>query len=85
MNAQTYLQTALETSSHYEMSPHDNELLTKEGIEGYIYNKLTSKKFRKFKMTESSVTHTKQAIQKLVKNDVKIKRFWILKAGENIS
>lgn len=70
MNPQKYLEDKLKNCAHYELTDSDKNLIEKEGIESYIYAKLTSKKFRKYKMTESSVEHTKQSIAlRVAKNE----------------
>jgi hypothetical protein len=66
MNAQTYLKNQFESCSDYQLTPADNELIKKEGIEEYIFKKLTSKKFRKYAAQEHLQKHIKEAIRKNV-------------------
>lgn len=63
MNVQEYLQNKLETCARYEMSDLDKDAIEKYGLEKYIYGKLTSKKFRKWAIDESSELQAKRAIQ----------------------
>ena len=76
MQVQMYLQNKLKSCSSYELTEDDKNFLAKEGIEAYIYRKLTSKKFRKYKMTDSSVAHTKASIQKCVRANKPLSVFY---------
>ena len=62
MTAQEYIQSELKTSAHYVLTDEDKALLEKQGLEEYIYSKLTSKKFRKWAVDESSESQAKRAI-----------------------
>ena len=63
MTAQEYIQSELQHCTDYVMSNHDEAQIDKLGIEGFIYAKLTSKKFRKWAVDESSELQAKRAIQ----------------------
>ncbi len=58
----SYLKSLLEKSSQYSLNTIDQDTLNKVGTESFIFNKLASKKFRKFKMQESCIERTRQAI-----------------------
>lgn len=62
MTAQTYLQSQLEQCAQYALSDDDQRLIDKDGLEHFIYAKLTSKKFRKWSVDESSELQAKRAI-----------------------
>ncbi len=62
MNVQQYLLHLLSKNSRYQLTSPDLKFSKKEGVEKYIYTKLTSKKFRKFKMDPACIERTKQAI-----------------------
>jgi pyoverdine/dityrosine biosynthesis protein Dit1 len=64
--AQTYLSKILTTCSQYSLTEADNALLATEGIEAYIYRKITSKKFRKWAVDASAEQQIKQAIHRNV-------------------
>lgn len=61
MDPNLYLKEKLETCSSYQLTDDDKKLLD-QGIEEYIYAKLTSKKFRKWKVDQSSEDVVKKAI-----------------------
>lgn len=63
MTVQEYLQHELRHCAEYTLSEDDIALIDKVGIESYIYTKLTSKKFRKWAVDESSEKQAKQAIK----------------------
>ena len=62
MNVKTYLENLLKNSSRYELNATDKILADQLGMDGFIYSKLTAKKFRKTKMDEACVLRTKKAI-----------------------
>ena len=62
MTAQTYLQQQLETCARHKLSDADTDIIQSSGIEAFIYAKLTTKKFRKWAMNESSELQAKRAI-----------------------
>jgi hypothetical protein len=63
MNPLDYIHTELRQSAQYSLTDDDKTLLDKQGIESFIYTKLTSKKFRKWAIDESSESQAKRAIQ----------------------
>lgn len=63
MTAQEYIQSELQHCTNYVLSDIDNAQIEKLGIEGFIYTKLTSKKFRKWAVDESSVKQAMRAIR----------------------
>lgn len=70
MTPQNFLHQLLTTSSHYEPSSNDKDLIKNKGLENYIYSKLTTKKFRKSKMESECVARTQNAIKlRLQKNE----------------
>lgn len=58
-----YLRNELQNSAKYTLTDDDKALLEKQGLENFIYAKLTSKKFRKWAVDESSEQQAKRAIQ----------------------
>jgi hypothetical protein len=58
-----YIHSELQNSAQYELSADDKALLEKQGVENFVYAKLTSKKFRKWAVDESSELQAKRAIQ----------------------
>lgn len=63
MKPQDYIKSELEHCAEYALTTEDQEQLDKEGIEAFIYAKLTSKKFRKWAVDESSEQQAKRAIE----------------------
>jgi len=63
MTAQDYLQSKIQQCGHYVLSDDDKAQIEKQGLEGFIYSKLTTKKFRKWAVDESSEQQAKRAIQ----------------------
>jgi hypothetical protein len=63
MNPLDYIQSEIQHCAEYVLSTHDEALLGKQGIEDFIYTKLTTKKFRKWAVDESSELQAKRAIQ----------------------
>ncbi len=69
MSASAYLKNLLTTSSTHRLTDDEKSLIEKSNIENFIYSKLTSKKFRKFKMDPACVERTKVAINSRVTNN----------------
>lgn len=67
MKANEYIKDRLENCSAYELSDQDKKVIKTKGIERYIFQKLTSKKFRKWSLDEESA----QSIQNAIKINVK--------------
>lgn len=63
MTAQEYIQNQLQHAATYTLTEADKALLDKQGIEAFVYAKLTSKKFRKWAVDESSEKQAKRAIE----------------------
>jgi hypothetical protein len=63
MTPKQYIQSELEHCAEYALTAEDQALLDKQGIEAFVYAKLTSKKFRKWAVDESSEQQAKRAIQ----------------------
>jgi hypothetical protein len=57
-----YIKSELEHCAEYSLTPEDQALFDKQGVEAFIYAKLTSKKFRKWAVDESSELQAKRAI-----------------------
>lgn len=62
MKPQDYITSTLEHCADYKMAAEDQALLDQQGVEAFIYAKLTSKKFRKWAVDESSEQQAKRAI-----------------------
>lgn len=62
MTPQDYLQAELQHSTDYVLTDDDKAIIDKQGVEDFIYAKLTSKKFRKWAVDESSEQQAKRAI-----------------------
>ncbi|HSX06363.1 MAG TPA: L-tyrosine/L-tryptophan isonitrile synthase family protein [Candidatus Saccharimonadia bacterium] len=62
MTAQEYIQSELERCADYALTGDDKTAIEQQGIEAFIYAKLTSKKFRKWAVDESSELQAKRAI-----------------------
>ena len=63
MNAQDYLQEELNKCSQYDLTDNDKAILEKEGLETFIFKKITNKKFRKYSATPQLIEHIKNAIK----------------------
>lgn len=50
MNADEYLKDRLEKCSEYKLSESDKQCLAKNGLNFFIYKKVVSKKFRKWRI-----------------------------------
>jgi hypothetical protein len=70
MNITNYLKQRLTRSSHYTITFLDRRLIKDQGIEVYIFSKLKSKKFRKWKFVPGSAERTKLAIHTKVTNNL---------------
>jgi hypothetical protein len=66
MQPQDYLNHELHNCANYKLTADDTARIEHEGIEAYMYAKLTSKKFRKWAVDESSELQAKRAIQMTV-------------------
>lgn len=58
-----YLDQELKECSKYLLDLKDEELLKQKGSEEYIFWRLMSKKFRKWRLTDACMARTKKAIQ----------------------
>jgi hypothetical protein len=63
MNPTNYINSELKRCAQYQLTDDDKALLEKLGVENFIYAKLTSKKFRKWAVDESSESQAKRAIE----------------------
>lgn len=63
MTVQDYIQSELQHCTEYVLTNDDKAVIDEHGIEAFIYAKLTSKKFRKWAVDESSESQAKRAIQ----------------------
>jgi len=63
MNAIEYIQSELQHCTDYALTDDDKSLIETQGVQAFIYAKLTSKKFRKWAVNESSEQQAKQAIK----------------------
>ncbi len=70
---QEYLKNKLENCSKSEISDGDEKLIKAKGLEEYIFHKLSTKKFRKWKLDDSSEKQIKEAIKINVSNNQPIK------------
>jgi hypothetical protein len=62
MNIQQYIQSEIEGCAQYQLNDEDKKFLNEHGVEDFIYKKLTSKKFRKWKVDELSEKQVKNAL-----------------------
>lgn len=62
MTATEYITDQLENCSHYQLSSDDRSVIESQGLETYIYSRLTSKKFRKWAVDTESERQVKRAI-----------------------
>lgn len=69
MKPQDYLYQLLTASSQYELTANDNAVVKSKGVDGFIFSKLSSKKFRKSKMESECVARTQEAIKLRVKKN----------------
>ncbi len=73
---QNFLTQLLTKSGNHTLTEHEQSLLQDTGIEGFIYAKLTSKKFRKSKMDDACVVRTKKAISIAIQKNKPINVFY---------
>src|SRR3989344_8304454 len=73
MDIHEYLKNRLATCSKYELTDPDKHILNTEGIEEYIYKKLTSKKFRKWSMNDTVQEGVRNVIQYCVSQNKTIR------------
>lgn len=73
MTVQEHLEKRLKSPLQYELSAEDKKIIQFEGIETYIYRKLTSGKFRKTSIDEESKNRVKEAIKLNVEKNEPIK------------
>ncbi len=62
MTAQEHLEDRLKNPTKYTLSDEEKKTIQFEGIEKFIYSKVTSKKFRKTKVDEDSQKRVQEAI-----------------------
>jgi len=73
MKAQEYLEEKIKNCSKYELTSLDEKFLEENGIDKFIYKELTSGKFRKWSVDDSSIEKVKGAIKNSVDNNEPIK------------
>lgn len=66
MTPNQFLKNILENCGQYQLTSQDKDLIKKEGIESYIFKKLTSKKFRKWSIDQGNKDKIKSAINQHV-------------------
>ncbi|USN53657.1 MAG: hypothetical protein H6760_00600 [Candidatus Nomurabacteria bacterium] len=71
-----YLQHRLESCGHYELTASDHVLLKEKGMEEFLYAKLTSKKFRKWRIQESYQKEIREQIRYCVEKNIPIEPTW---------
>lgn len=62
-NVRDYLENQLKLCSYYSLSDRDRDLLAEQGVETYIFQKLTSKQYRKWSLSEDTKTHIRRAVK----------------------
>ena len=62
ITSQTHLSNLLQEAGRYVLTNEDKNLIHQKGIEEYIFSKLLSKRFRKWKLTPTCETRTRKAI-----------------------
>lgn len=62
MTVQEYIDSELQHCTDYVLTNEDKASIDQQGMEAFIYAKLTSKKFRKWAVDQSSEQQAKQAI-----------------------
>lgn len=62
ISSQTHLSNLLQEAGKYVLTEEDNALIHEKKMELYIFSKLLSKKFRKWKLTSTCEARTKKAI-----------------------
>ena len=73
MTIQQHLEDRLKNSVKYSLSEEDSKIIKYEGIETFIYRKLTSTKYRKTSVDSDSEKRVKEAIHINVLNNQPIK------------
>lgn len=73
MTIQEYIQSEIASSAQYSLSESEERELNTLGIEQFIYKKLTSKKFRKWKVDELSEKQVRRAINLAITNNEPLK------------
>lgn len=63
MGVKKYLEDKLKNCSKYELTDLDKKFLSKYSVADFIFQKLTSKKFRKWAINDDSVRRVKEAIR----------------------
>jgi len=58
-----YLESKLKKSSQYELTSEDKLFIEKEGINKFIFQKLSSKKFRKWKLANECILKIEKAVK----------------------
>ena len=69
MKIQKHLKTLLENSYDYSLTDQDKKVIKNQGIEEFVLQKLSSKKFRKWSFKEGCKERTLKAIQLNTKNN----------------
>lgn len=62
MDIKTYLNQRLQNCSHYQLPDYDQQILEKEGVESFLFKKITSKKFRKWSLSNEVIESIKKII-----------------------
>ncbi|MFH0853796.1 MAG: hypothetical protein V1853_05330 [bacterium] len=76
MTPQEYLENKLATCSQYSLTDQDKKLLDKNDLEAYLYAKLTSKKFRKWRIGDDYQEEIKQNIRFNIDQQQPIELTW---------
>lgn len=63
MDVKHFLVKELKDSGKYQLSKQDKKQISKKGIEDFLFSKLASKKFRKWRLPEECAQKTCQAIK----------------------
>lgn len=71
--AQDYLSGLPQTCGQYSLTESDRQLIESEGIKAYIYAKLTSKHFRKWKLADGTEERIRKAINLHIGQNTPIK------------
>lgn len=72
LSTETYLRILLQECGKYELSEGDKNTLENEGIESFIFQAVTSKKFRKWSLTQDTKERIKKAISLCVAKNAPI-------------
>ncbi|MFA6466566.1 MAG: hypothetical protein WCV71_01775 [Patescibacteria group bacterium] len=73
MDLDKYLQQELENCGLYELTEADNQMLQEQGLLEFIFSKVSSKKFRKWKISDETSQQIKEAIKINITNNTPIK------------